>query len=202
MHSNWIRGAISGLVVVFGWALAPAEAAPILQGTPTLLTGVNGLVVDGLTYNMTFVDGTCVSVYGACDAAHFTFTTNSQAYDAAAALFAAISGTYFDTNSGIVGCPSTQLCAIYIPYSTTDLPPLASLGVVANRYPGFGSDSYFAGGLYADPTTSNTSTFPDGVWSVWSTQSAIPEPFTLSLFGAGLAGAGAARRRRWSAKLA
>jgi hypothetical protein len=189
MNSNLIRGTISGLVLFVGSALAPAVAAPILQGTPTSLTGVDGLVVGGNTYNATFVDGTCASVYGVCDVAHFTFTTAANALDAASAILAAIAGSYFDSNVGTVGCTLPTHCVMLIPYTI----PATTVVYASNALGPPLVDGTFIGAGDPNFDLSLSSQLVYVVFSEVTTE--VPEPLTLTIFGLGLTGAVAMRRR-------
>jgi hypothetical protein len=172
-------------------AIASANAAPILQGTATSLTGINGLIVGGNTYNATFVDGSCASVYGVCDSAHFTFTTAAGAIDASNAILAAIAGTYFDTNSGTVGCPSGVACIMITPYALEPVVLTVDNVLAVNSFSG--SDFVQVSGFDIAIGTSGNSTT---VWTVYSAVTAVPEPVTLSLFGAGVGGMASIRRKR------
>src|SRR5262245_33843844 len=67
-----------------------AMADPVLVGTTTDATGINGLVVDGITYDVTFVDGSYDTAFAGSTP---TFANNlTGAQDAATALAAALNG--------------------------------------------------------------------------------------------------------------
>ena len=72
------------------FALASAHAfAAVVYVTDGggLLTGATGVVVDGVTYDVAFQDGTCVGLFPACDASTvFEFNTEAAALLASQAL--------------------------------------------------------------------------------------------------------------------
>jgi PEP-CTERM motif len=179
-------------------ASLPAQASPVLQGNSTTLTGIQGLVVDGTAYDVTFVDGTCSGIYGACDAAHFDFQDSAVAKDAAISILAAIAGGYFDTNVGTVGCSSIIDCEMLVPYGTGTFggQPLFFTAAAFNLYTQADSESNIGKPIDSDTQTDGRVVFAKfGPPSV----TAVPEPVTLSLFGAGFASAVVLRRRKKNA---
>ena len=159
-----------------------------------ILTGVDGVVVDGSNYNVTFVPGSCVSDFNGCtSSSDFTFGAGA-AFVASSELGSILSGGTVNAAfpNGVVnefafGSPSAQI-NIFTPYGTPasgnvsiDIDFTAVGGVVFDPGQTAGiSISYGpnSGGVYAD-----------------FTPTAVPEPDTLFLFGAGLLGFGALRRR-------
>jgi hypothetical protein len=178
-------------LVLAACATLPAAAAPVLQGTATSLTGINGLVVNGGTFDMTFVDGTCSSAFGACDVAHFNFNTQADANSAAQEILDAIAGTYFDTNVGTVGCDSSSDCLILIPYNLNFIFNGVNAGAI-NRY----SDTDFVITNFPCCLNADLTTVGNTVYAVFNAATAVPEPLTLSIFGAGMLGAAAMRHRK------
>jgi len=159
-----------------------------------ILDGVDGVVVDGSNYNVTFATGRCTAVFSPCDSsADFAFQTDSGANDAGNALAAILStGTMNSSYSnGVVGEVGGNV-TIITPFSvsggtvTGDFLYL-SPGSTADEGDLGLSSSFAARGLdaaFADFTPAPT---------------AVPEPWTIMLFGAGLLGMGFIRRRRTSA---
>ncbi len=190
---NFVKRAfLAAALMVAAIAATPANATPILQGTATTLTGINGLVVGSSTYNVSFVDGTCASVYGVCDAAHFTFGTQINANAAAQAILSAIAGTFFDTHVGTVGCTNVSGCQMFVPFGINASSNVV-LGIAINLYSG--SDLVSPNNTSQSTDTTSQSS---NVYTVFSLAPAteVPEPFTLSLFGAGIGGLAFIRRNR------
>jgi hypothetical protein len=67
-------------------AAGPSDAAPMLVGSTDDASGIDGLVVDSVTYDVTFVNGTYDSVYTTPPTFLTTapFPYNGQAIDAEA----------------------------------------------------------------------------------------------------------------------
>ena len=153
-----------------------------------ILTGVDGVVVDGTNYNVTFVAGSCISVFNGCTStSDFTFGS-SGAFDASSALVSILSGGY-DNSAFYGGIVDGYLQSdnILTPDGlTSPLVDVFNAVVIAHSSNG----PY---GALIDPTIF----YSDGsatAWAVWS----VPEPGTLFLFGAGLLGLGAFRQRQKS----
>jgi hypothetical protein len=175
------------------WA-APAAASPVLliDGDGTL-TGATGVDVGGTLYDVTFVDGSCATVFTGCDgASDFTFTDGTTALAATNALadqvfLDGISGA-FDTQPSLTfGCTSLNRCIPITPYELS--------GTL------FVNSAYFFNSS-GDPSTPSDFTAlgieavgedygADGrrVYAKWSLSETepVPEPATLTLFGVGLA---------------
>jgi len=152
-----------------------------------ILTGVDGVVVDGSNYNVTFVAGSCISVFNGCTSnSDFTFG-ESGAYDASSALVSILSGGYVNSAfpSGIVDGAS-QSDNILTPYGISCSQVCVFNAVVE-------PSSSFGPAAYSVPSSSII--YSDGsatAYAVWS----VPEPWTIMLFGAGLLGLGFIYRRR------
>jgi len=175
---------------------APANAAPVLQvqGTnPPILTGIDGIDVNGSLYNVAFEDGTCAGVFGACDAAHFTFTTQSDSVAAAHALLDAITGTYFDFLPPDIGGCSDAGCEILTPFGTSHVSPVVVLVEFAFIDGGPPSDFINSAAFSStlDMTDNGSATY-----AVWSTPSDVPEPCSWTLLLAGLGLMSLSSRRR------
>jgi hypothetical protein len=170
---------ISGAAVALSLAIAhSASATPILLGTTTDATGIQGLVVDGTSYNVTFISATYNQVYGSSTP---TFENNlNGATDAMTALTAALQSLQVTVLTG--NSPGVQSAVIaYGPEADDQF--LAQQSV-------FGIDGSYWSNL--DETEINAdSTYTHNDIAVF-----VPEPDALSLFGAGLAGLGMLRRKR------
>jgi hypothetical protein len=182
---------VGAVLVAVGWANA-AAAAPVLQGTATTLTGINDLTINGVLYNATFVDGSCISIYGGCTNATLPFSTFSDASNAANAILAAIAGTYFDTNVGTVGCENLAQCYMWIPY---DRFGLGNVSAAVAFNPFLGANSVVTGSTseFADFSPLNIFTY---VSFARTSSTEVPEPLTLLMFGTGLVGVATARCRK------
>jgi len=183
------------LLAILGFGLIAAittqASAQTLEVSSGILDGIDGVVVDGGNYNVTFATGRCTAVFSPCDSsADFAFQTESGANDAGNALAAILStGTVNSSYSnGVVGEVGGNV-TIITPFSvsggtvTGDFLYL-SPGSTADEGDLGLSSSFAARGLdgaFADFTPATTS---------------VPEPRTIMLFGAGLLGLGFIYRRR------
>ena len=160
-------------------ASSAAIASPVLLGTTTNPTGIDGLVVDGTTYNVTFSITTLNS-----------FTQGTvQSIDAAIALSAALNSL------GVVelGDQGNQATGYFIGVDNTlsplDIAQCNTAGGSTCVAPWFYN---ITGGV---PLGEQNLGF-NNIYLEAADFSAVPEPLTLSLFGAGLVGAVAMRRRK------
>jgi hypothetical protein len=191
-------------VVAVGLVSAEARAATldVVLGT---LVGASNVNVDGSLYNVEFVDGTCIALFGGCDEpADFTFTTAPSALAAAQAL---LDQVFIDGVAGLFdswpdqtrGCfdpdvfSSDAFCNAHTPFSvgaagnTVEVSTANNINVIDEEdvFPDF------AGTGVWDPATDTTDNTSWDVFAVWSV---VPEPATSILIGAGLL-AIAGRRR-------
>lgn len=189
-------------------ALASALVAmPALAATPIVsagkLTGATGVEIGGKSYDVAFLDGTCGSVFGACNASHFTFTSLSSAMTASNALLSQVfingAAGAFDTRPNLTaGCTSSAVCNILIPYAQ-------GFGVVLA---GDAVNSFTTSLDFSVPASiganASTATLGSYVYAKFtpSVTAAVPEPATWAMMFAGFGLMGAALRyRKRSTKL-
>ena len=192
-------------------AVPTAGASVVLHvDSHGILTGASGVTVGLLpdTYSVKFVDGTCAAVFGACDVAHFTFGSSSDALNAAQALLDVVLldgllGNFDSVVTLQAGCSDIRSCSTLTPYGlgTSDFGPTVQVANSNNRRFVSGID----GAIQQNVLASNDTSARANVWAVWikgdfpgaENPASAPEPGTLALLGlAGAALAWTQRRRR------
>jgi hypothetical protein len=171
------------------------------------LVGVQGVDVGGTLYDVTFREGICADIFSGCDhpATDFAFT------DPIMALFAG-SQMLIEFNTlppaTIFGCSDPAICRLVIPYGlgTSFGNPVVFAAFASNNATSqFDSVDVFTGGpsggqplgFALSGDTSGSGIGDELVWADFRAAAQAPEPGTLALMTAALAGLGA---RRWRSR--
>lgn len=192
----------AALLAAFTLAYPMASQAVTLNvdlGTGQLL-GATEVDVDGVLYDVDFVDGSCVALFGGCDASDdFTFTTEVEALAATNALqsqvFVDTVAGNFDTQPELTnGCESTFSCSIYTPFGISSLTPILVDVVAFANQTGSGDLTFTTTQLTFDDITAN----PSLVFADWglSETAVVPLPASGWLILSGLAGLFLVRYRK------
>jgi hypothetical protein len=186
-----LAGAIALLAVSFA---TQAAVSYNVDGITGKLDGIDNLVVDSKTYNVSFIDGSFTSVFGT----QTDFTNSSSAEHAATALLNALispSALPLGVSStiGLVnGCGENQYneCDIFTtwgPYGNTDIYGNIQIEL-------WDTYLFLSHGVGWETATSNiitpvdTTGIPWSVFAKFTQVSAVPVPATIWLFGSALAG--------------
>jgi hypothetical protein len=165
---------------------ASAQAAVLQVDSSGILTGATDVVVNGSLYDVSFVDGSCVGLFGGCDqVSDFDFRTSADALAASQALLDSVlidTGSYmFDTHWWLVsGCGTANYpCGVITPYSPGSL----SYSVLSSWAINYQTDNAT---LTSNDNSADTSNNQTLVYAKWTSVSPVPEPETYVMLLAGL----------------
>lgn len=178
MRTAFLAG-ITGLTLS-----AAVSAAPVLVGTSTDPTGIEGLVVDGTAYDVTFSTQSYIEQFAEGSPA---FLGNaSGAADATTAV-----ASFFNTVPTVTGLGNepctTYVCAVEVPYAIeygfdvhSDDAALAGTWTTCNNNCNFWEESLPLG----------LGAFPNAYleWAVFTPVAPVPIPASLTLLLSGLGG--------------
>jgi len=166
-----------------------------------VLMGATGVDVNGVLYDVQFLDGTCIELYGGCD--EISDAPFANAFDtglAIAANTALLEQVLIDSPLGSFdsspdltnGCFVAENCTTF---TLVENRGLLGLTYLVNRDLNNVDTATGAGPL--NPASDTSIFSPDGAnYAVWSQSAVVPIPGTVWLFGSGLLGLiGVAKRK-------
>jgi len=199
----------------FGWILflmiysTNSYSATLIVENGALM-GATGVDVDGVLYDVQFIDGTCDALYSGCDSmADFPFSNPSNDATllniAMTALFEQVFidsplGN-FDSNPALTnGCNVSGGCQINTPlFPSSSTAFVASTGAFNTTALDQGRVSFLDHLTAGSAVYNSVHPFPEldqNVFAVWNQSAVVPIPAAIWLFGSGLLGLiGAARRK-------
>ena len=176
----------------------------MLQVSDGILTGATGVDVDGVAYDVQFIDGSCIGVFDGCLPSSFAFSTLASASIASQALLDQVfidDIWEFDAiPSATSGCSAeNQECIAVTPYAVARSEVDGELyfaGSGAFNSPGGLPD--FTLGDISERVDFDYATVTTSVFAVWALSApvGIPEPGSLALISVGLFGLVARKRRQ------
>lgn len=147
------------------------------------LMGANDVEVMGLFYDVDFIDGRCIDLYGGCDGPDdFTFKNVTEADAASSALLVQVliddTGLGLDTHPEYTnGLEDWEKGWILTPYGT------GVGGGARSTYVANNTNEALDGIYHVEdfPKTLHTSERDRVVWAVWTPHQAVPEPSRVSM---------------------
>ena len=167
--------------------LASAATNLVVEGGE--LIGATGVNVNGFLYDVSFSDGSCISLFGGCTSpSQFAFTDRTTALAASQVLLDTVfldsSRGQFDTSPATLrGCESSERCFVFTPFGFSvfeGLPDVAASVAINEESLG---DYATPGGIRP---AADTSDFPNIAYAVFTAVSPVPEPARGLLLVAGL----------------
>jgi hypothetical protein len=169
------------------------------NGVVTSLLGADNVEVNGLFYNVRFLDGTCIALFNGCDdATDFVFNTSDTATSASRALLAQVfidgGDGMFDSSSNLINGCSSFFCGTSTVYNGSNSTDYIMSAFIRN---------YSVGRRYAASTVELRSEIASSVdyvhssqrnFAVWSV--AVSAPGTAMILLVGIAGLLVSQRRK------
>lgn len=182
--------ALTLTIIVLLSSVSVSAATVIINGAGKI-TGATGVIVDGLSYDVTLADSSCVQLFSGCDEnSDFVFQTIEDAALASQALLDQVlidfaAPNTFDTDpEKILGCTNSGLCRALTVYALTSTPGTIA-GVTADNDAVNSNDIVTLNiGIGAQTDLSGISIATYAVW----TANPVPVPASLPLFMFAFAG--------------
>jgi hypothetical protein len=179
---------ISLALLVLSVSSANAATYVLAGAFGSELQGANGVTVNGLSYNVEFQDGSCVSLFDGCnEVSDFTFNTAADADTASQALLDQVFNlldTYDTTPLSTRGI-SYNHGFVWTPYG---LP--SSNTVLVDSMVNFGGNTTDTNSCSSACSLAITNDLSSGfdTYAKWTQVSAVPVPAAVWLFGTALVG--------------
>ena len=201
-----------GLGLLFVVSISHAATLDIRDGR---LFGASNVDVDGVLYDVAFLDGTLAELYdGADQNTDFPFAVSGELVNSSDLAYAASQALHDQVFIGVYDTSPTLINGIYATSAITKVTIITPFWVMNSSTIGVKNAINAPDGIYGFDTILNTGIAPDfdtawwvkdpnisdeydaTVIAVWSSASPVPIPGAVWLLGPGLAGLAGIRTRR------
>ena len=182
-----------------------------------VLFGASDVNVNGVLYDVAFMDGSCIDLFNGCDQnSDFTFSSpDNDGILARLASTALLEQVFLDSSLGAFdstpnltdGCTHSTTCNIFTPIITNGSVSGAGLtSIITSNRNLFDVPAILDGRSILFDSTLPSNIRPDldaAVYAVWSPGTVVPIPGSLILFVSGFLGLiGVSKRRKYALKIA
>jgi hypothetical protein len=168
------------------------------DGIVTSLLGADNVEVNGLYYNVRFVDGTCFLLFNGCDASNdLLFNTRDSAEAASASLLSQVfnGNTLFDSSPELTnGCTFGGVCDIHTGFAIGINPNSDFVSTIKARNKRELFEDVVSVGYFF--TSVDTTSYIRDVYAVWNEPVEASAPGTAMVLLMGIAGLIVSQRRK------
>jgi hypothetical protein len=182
---------VKRILALFLLLLIPvhASAATMIVDGDGNLKGASGVLILGKSYEVSFVEGSCFSLFDGCQQPAFDFNS-STVFEAGRQLLLQVfvdgpAGSFGSLPGKTSGCANVEICYVLIPVHLFPDSTIFGTGFVANGRTGV-SDTY---GVTVFPKGNDTSLLDNVTFARFSLL-AVPEPSNWLLMLSGFAALG------------
>ncbi len=182
IQTSFCKTTLTLMVIVFLLYSSPNSWAGIIIENSGQFTGVQDLNVNGKYYNVSFAEGSFLTVFGGYDPQmNFAFDNRVDSLNASLALLNLVNtNTNYDWNPNLTfGIEALDRGNIYIPYTTDGVTVITTGYSNFNQGMDINDHNMLSHEFALDVDFTNESR---RVWSVWeeATTVPVPEPATLT----------------------
>ncbi|GGO70324.1 PEP-CTERM sorting domain-containing protein [Bowmanella pacifica] len=189
------------LIAAVAFLSSLSSHAALIVGANDELLGATGVTVGSYIYDVSFIDGSCQSVYSGCnEISDFTFQDLASANQASQALLDQVFLGIYDTIPSLInGCTASEVCFVATAYGFNNTSTQSASARNADTINDMvAHPSMSTHHDHSNPSNGSAARVTFAKWSLVGLAdipSQIPEPSVWILMLLGLASLGMSRRR-------